>query len=129
MPEHICTMLEAHCTFLPGSAAPPVFPFTGIVINLNVSTRGHRDHKDRRCCLILCIKEGEGGDLVMVEPGVVVRMENGDSFLLHSFDITHLNMPYEGVRASLVFHSDQDLDNWVKDRNGWATKSYFSDKL
>jgi hypothetical protein len=33
--------------------------------------------------------------------------------------MTHFNLHFEGVRASLVLHSDKYGDQWVRDRNGW----------
>ncbi|KAJ8462696.1 hypothetical protein ONZ45_g17843 [Pleurotus djamor] len=41
--------------FLPGGEPSPVFPFSGIVINLNVQTIIHRDSEDVIMCLVLPI--------------------------------------------------------------------------
>ncbi|KAJ8515172.1 hypothetical protein ONZ45_g7365 [Pleurotus djamor] len=42
--------------FLPGGEPSPVFPFSGIVINLNVQTIIHRDSEDVIMCLVLPIE-------------------------------------------------------------------------
>ncbi|KAF9033980.1 hypothetical protein BDZ89DRAFT_899128, partial [Hymenopellis radicata] len=66
------TILDAYIDCLPGGSQPAVYPLGGVVLNFNVCTRGHRDHGDQNICLVLTAHEGTGGELVMVEPGVVV---------------------------------------------------------
>src|SRR6266704_1871384 len=53
---------------LPSDTAP-VYPFSGYVVNLNVSTRAHRDLQDKKICLIIVISSEDciGGELCLVE--------------------------------------------------------------
>ncbi|KAF8871014.1 hypothetical protein CPB84DRAFT_1830233 [Gymnopilus junonius] len=56
----------------------PVYPFTGFILNVNVSTHMHRDTGDKDICLVLVISDCIGGELVLVEPSVILRMRSGD---------------------------------------------------
>ncbi|KIY60998.1 hypothetical protein CYLTODRAFT_447859, partial [Cylindrobasidium torrendii FP15055 ss-10] len=100
MPEESFQVMSAYYESLPGHAHPPLYPFGGYVINFNVVTRAHRDHGDLGFCLIINIMDGEGGDLVLHEPGLVIRV------------ITHYNLHFRGQRISVVFHSDHDGIAW-----------------
>lgn len=97
-----------------------MYPFSGFVLNINVITRIHRDWGDQDVCLLLIIQDCSGGELVLVEPGLVLRLSNGDMVLFLSSKISHFNMHFKGKRASLVFHSDKGAAGWIKDRNGFA---------
>lgn len=125
LPEHT-TVTEIYCNLLPAGAQSAVYPFSGAVINFNVTTRCHRDSKDETFCLIMAIQDCEGGELGLVEPGLVVRMVTGDLLLFRSPKTTHFNLHFKGKRCSIVFHCDREGQSWVKDRNGWASKTYFS---
>ena len=63
--------LEATAQILPGNNATAVNPFVGLVVNLNVVTRAHRDSKDDCICLVLAIGDFEGGELCLVERSAV----------------------------------------------------------
>lgn len=111
---------------LPGREISPVHPFAGVVINLNIVTFGHRDEKDLRCCLVIPIGDFEGGELVLVELGLVFELKNGDMILFPSCSITHLNLHYRGHQGSLVLHSDKaGLAYGQWDRNGWKKKKKY----
>jgi hypothetical protein len=99
-------------------------PFTGIVININVATLGHRDRKDKRICLVLPIGDFTGGELCLYEPGLVIALRPGDLVIFPSYRYTHFNLDYEGLRSSLVLHSDKEGDRWLTDRNGWVGNEY-----
>ncbi|KIJ12218.1 hypothetical protein PAXINDRAFT_83281 [Paxillus involutus ATCC 200175] len=113
-------ILSQVASILPGNACSPVEPFTSLVININVSTRGHRDVGDREFCLVIPIGTFTGGSMVMVETGLVVDLHQGDMVVFRSCDVTHLNLHYKGQRASLVMHTDKEMQAWLKNRNGWA---------
>ncbi|EGO02513.1 hypothetical protein SERLA73DRAFT_150234 [Serpula lacrymans var. lacrymans S7.3] len=66
LPEEYELLAEV-TSILPGINLSPIFPFLSLVINLNVSTKGHRDSKDKDFCLVLPIGNFQGGALVMVE--------------------------------------------------------------
>ena len=104
----------------------PVYPYSGIVVNLNVSTIPHRDKKDFNLCLVLQISKCTGGALVFKEPGVVVELNNGDFTIFDSVQITHFNLHYKGLRASFVLHSDADGRYWAQDRNQWEESVFLN---
>ncbi|KAF8909033.1 hypothetical protein CPB84DRAFT_1632420, partial [Gymnopilus junonius] len=58
--------LSISVQFLPNSTTSPVYPFAGFVLNVNVSTRMHRDTGDKDICLVLIISDCVGGELVLV---------------------------------------------------------------
>ena|SRR6266498_996201 len=105
---------------LPCSHMSPVYPFAGYVVNLNVSTRAHRDLQDKDICLIIVISDDDcdGGELCLVELGLVLALRNGDAIVFASTKITHFNAHFKGRRVSLVFQTDKHLNSW-KDRWSW----------
>ncbi|KAJ8507335.1 hypothetical protein ONZ45_g10290 [Pleurotus djamor] len=96
-------------SFLPGSQPSPIFPFSGIMINLNMQTTIHTDSEDVLMCLVLPI----------------VELRHGDWIVFNSKKLLHFNMPYVGKRASFVMHSDGAGEFWVKNRNGWKNNNHF----
>jgi hypothetical protein len=109
---------------LPNCDTSPVHPFSGFVLNVNVSTRIHRDWGDEDICLVLVLSDCVGGELCLLEPGVVLKLNTGDIIIFKSADISHFNLHYTGKRASLVFHTDKAARSWAKDRNGWNHNMY-----
>ncbi|KAJ3549360.1 hypothetical protein NMY22_g923 [Coprinellus aureogranulatus] len=118
-------ILSEAVEILPLGDTVPAHPFMGFVLNFNVVTRIHRDFHDKEICLVFQLSSCKGGELVLVEPGLVVAMENGHGILFKSHQITHLNLDYEGKRVSLVFHTDKAMDDWVTQFNGWGENIYF----
>ena len=96
------------------------------MINMNVATRVHRDEGDLSLCFILEISDCKGGELCLMEPGLVIELRNGDGVAFCSNKITHFNLDFKGKRASLVFHSDRAGLAWCKDGNGWKGNKFFS---
>ncbi|KAI0063872.1 hypothetical protein BV25DRAFT_1801482, partial [Artomyces pyxidatus] len=115
-------ILKMDADVLPGNNRSAVYPFVGFVVNLNVVTKAHRDDQDKLLCLVLTLGEFEGGSLVMVEPGLVLPLRSGDLVAFQSHRITHFNLHFRGLRASLVFHTDRAFDSWTRGdrRNGWS---------
>ena len=109
---------------LPGETDAPAYPFSGFVLNINIATKVHRDGKDLRACLVMPIGTFTGGELVLVEPGIVLPLQAGDIVVFPSCTISHFNLHYTGRRASLVCHTDASGMSWVKDTLGWATNAY-----
>lgn len=120
-------MESIFASFLPGGQPSPIFPFSGIVINLNVQTTIHTDSEDVLMCLVLPIGEFEGGDLCFKDLGLRVELRHGDWIVFDSKKLLHFNMPYVGKRASFVMHSDGAGEFWVKNRNGWKNNNHFVD--
>ena len=104
LPENVAE-LKITLEVLPCSHTSPVYPFSGYVVNLNVSTRAHRDLQDKKICLIIVISSEDciGGELCLVEPGLVLRLCNGNVIVFASATLTHFNTHYIGRRVSLVF--------------------------
>lgn len=58
--------LKLFLEVLPFQQASAVYPFTGYVLNLNVTTKVHRDPNDKEICLVIAItdtEDCEGGEL------------------------------------------------------------------
>ncbi|KAH9911423.1 uncharacterized protein B0H18DRAFT_892829 [Fomitopsis serialis] len=118
--------LEAMAAILPGNNVSVVSPFVGLVVNLNVVTRAHRDSKDDGVCLVLPIGEFDGGELCLVEPGLIIPLRHGEFAVFPSCDFTHFNMHYTGTHASIVLQSDREMCKWTADdRNGWVSSNHF----
>jgi hypothetical protein len=96
------------------------------VVNVNIATRAHRDQADEQVCMVVTISECEGGALVLHEAGIIVESRSGDGVIFPSVSQTHYNLDFCGLRASLVFHTDKDLQRWFKNMNGWMDNIYFS---
>jgi hypothetical protein len=56
---------------------------------------------------------------VLYEAGLVFESGHGDLIIFPSADITHFNLHFEGLRSSLVLHSDKTGDEWGLNRNRW----------
>ncbi|KAI0317928.1 hypothetical protein OF83DRAFT_1024044, partial [Amylostereum chailletii] len=79
---------------LPVLNTSPVFPFLGLVLNINVSTFAHRDDQDLLYCLVLPLGEYDGGEICLYEQGISVGLESGDIFAFDSTHTTHFNLDY-----------------------------------
>lgn len=123
LPEEYENLSSISADILPGNSNSKVYPFTALVLNTNVSTNGHRDQGDFRVCMVIPIGDFEGGELVLVEPGFVFDLQQGDVIVFPSGEITHLNLHYKGTRASLVLHTDREFRSWATDRNGWESNA------
>ncbi|KAH9910562.1 uncharacterized protein B0H18DRAFT_860839, partial [Fomitopsis serialis] len=88
--------LEATASFLPDNNTSAVHPFVGLVVNLNVVTRAHRDGKDDQVCLVLPIGDFVGGELCLVEAGLVIPLRHADFVVFPSCEFTHFNLLYTG---------------------------------
>lgn len=102
----------------------PAYPFSGFVINFNVTTEGHRDRKDLDSCAVMVIGDHEGGELVFYEPGLVFPLREADWIVFQSRRITHFNLFFRGFRASLVLHSDGAGKQYLTEKKGWEQSSY-----
>lgn len=121
-------ILEQSVNIIPLGQRLPCHPFTGFVVNINVTTLVHRDWKDKKICLVLQFSDCEGGELCLVEPGIKCRFRNGDGIIFPSAEISHFNCHYKGQRISLVFHTDREMDRWngegERSHNGWIDNIY-----
>jgi hypothetical protein len=95
--------LAEYANCLPGDEFVAGYPFGGIILNLNIATKIHRDSEDLDLCLIIVISKCVGGDLVLLEPGLVLGQRNGDAMVFPSGDISHYNLNFVVFRASIVF--------------------------
>lgn len=111
---------------LPGNAHSIVHPFLSLVINMNVATLAHRDSQDKALCVVLAVGEFEDGELCLYEPGLVLPLRSGNFAAFPSARITHFNQHFRGKRASIVLHTDREIDKWTKgERNGWMGNNHF----
>ena len=60
-----------------------------------------------------------GGELCLYEPGIVLESQAGDLVIFQSCKVTHFNLHFEGIRGSLVLHSDKTVDEWAENYNHW----------
>ena len=58
--------------------------------------------------------EFSGGHLCFYELGLVFDLPPGSVAIFDSKRLTHFNCHFEGIRNSLVFHTDQQLGTWAK---------------
>ncbi|KAJ7098401.1 hypothetical protein C8R44DRAFT_748233 [Mycena epipterygia] len=106
--------LEAYIDILPHNAACPWAPFGGIVVNINACSDVHRDVMDLyKCCIVIPLQKCEGRGLVLHEARLVLDLCTGHAVLFPSGRFTHFNLHYQGVRVSLVFHTDSNSKMWV----------------
>lgn len=111
--------LSVFCEILPLNRKPGTYPYPGCVLNIQVSTLAHKDGGDTVLCGIIPFGDFEDGDLVLWEAGLRIRLKEGTGVFFPSDSITHFNMPFTGVRCSIVLHSDKEGKSWREDRNGW----------
>jgi len=112
--------LEEVTSLLLNHSVIPAYPLGSLVVNINVATLAHCDTLNSYLCKVVAVGKFTGGELVLLEPGLVVELESGDEINFHSWKITHFNLPYIGERASLVLHTDKEMTKWLEDHNGWA---------
>lgn len=111
--------LRVFCEILPLNRRSATYPFPGFVLNLRVCTDAHVDSNDNILCVVMPFGSYKGGALVLHEPGLVLDLKPGDILIFPSFRITHFNLHFNGVRGSVVMHSDKEVKSWNIDRNGW----------
>ena len=64
--------------------------------------------------------------MCLYEPGLVIPLHNGHFIAFPSSRITHFNLHFSGKRASIVLHTDREIDKWTKGgRNGWKDNIHF----
>lgn len=112
--------LELFVNVLPLQEQSPAHPWGGFVININVSTSAHRDVGDKGVCAVFTFRRCEGGEIVFFEAGIVLESGDGDLVIFPSADLTHFNLHFQGLRSSLVLHSDRTGDDWGLNRNKWG---------
>lgn len=114
---------------LPGGYEGPVPPFLSLAINLNIRSEAHRDLMDKNICLVVPLGNFEGGELVLVEQGLVLALSSGDVVVFRSAEATHFNLDYKGERASFVLYTDQNVATWADSHNFWDGNLYFDSEL
>ncbi|KAJ7490347.1 hypothetical protein B0H11DRAFT_1912329 [Mycena galericulata] len=121
LPDEYSTV-SVFADVLPLNVFAPAYPFSGFALNLRVATDGHRDPLDKDYCLIIIISECEGGELCLYELGLVAGLKTGDVFIFPSCYVTHFNLHFNGLRATLVLHTDRHGDQWAKNGGGWGKR-------
>ncbi|KAJ7286787.1 hypothetical protein C8J57DRAFT_1282043 [Mycena rebaudengoi] len=107
--------LVAYISILPRNELCPFAPFGGIVVNFNACSDGHLDSLDldKKCVVIPFMKDCRGGGLVLHEARLVLDLHSGDIVLFSSGRFVHFNLHYQGVRASVVLHTDSHSRLWT----------------
>ncbi|KAJ7624040.1 hypothetical protein DFH06DRAFT_1008676 [Mycena polygramma] len=105
---------------LPLNTSSPAYPFAGFMFNVRVATDAHKDSKDNEECEIIFINECTGGELCLYELGLKLNGKTGNILIFPSSYITHFNTHFEGLRASLVLHTDREGGQWEEDGGGWG---------
>ncbi|THU91033.1 hypothetical protein K435DRAFT_675017, partial [Dendrothele bispora CBS 962.96] len=116
--------VEAEIDIFPLQDSNPVHPFSSFVLNINVMTEVHRDKGDKNGCIVLVLGQHQGGDICFQEAKLVVETAHGDMVTFCSDEVTHFLLPYKGVRASVVIHSDKISSEYQKNGCGWDSNNY-----
>ncbi|TFK16552.1 hypothetical protein FA15DRAFT_432567 [Coprinopsis marcescibilis] len=119
-------ILEAYLNTLPGSPTVAVHPMPCMALNHNPCTLQHFDGGDAGSAIVIAFIKGKGGQLVLVELGLVLELESGHIVIFPACKLSHLNLHYEGFRVSMVFHSDCSSQAWLRNRNGLKKNQFFT---
>ncbi|KAJ7156481.1 hypothetical protein C8R43DRAFT_820815, partial [Mycena crocata] len=104
--------IKVYVEWLPLNERSLAHPFGRFVINVRVSTRGHRD-------TVILFGCWTGGEMGMYEPGVAFCLWSWEALIFSSCKITYFNLDPKGSQLSLVLHLDKYSDHWIQDQNGW----------
>jgi hypothetical protein len=105
---------------LPFKMDTPCDPFGGLVLNFNAKTDLHRDRKDFIGCLVVPFGVFQGGEIVLMQLGVVADLPHCHCLWFLSSVIEHMNMEHDGRRGSMVFQTDEALQAWASNQNGFS---------
>ena len=89
------------------------------MLNIRCRTDGHKDAADRSLCAVIPFGHFKGGQLVLYEPRLVLDIKPGTIVVFPSHGITHFNLDFNGVRGSVVLHTDANAKKWIENSNGW----------
>jgi len=80
-------------------------------INFNTLCGYHIDRHDDKYgfCWLVPLGEWEGGDLIFPQLKVRIKLKPGNILAFRSNLLVHGNLPYSGVRHSLVFFTHNNL--------------------
>ena len=118
-------MLVNAINTLPRASPSPFSPMASLVLNINVRTEAHRDGFDKELCLVMPVGKFSGGELVLVEQGLVFLLRNGDVAVFRSAESTHFNMSYTRHHCSFVMQTDREFKKWTNGYNRWLGSKYF----
>jgi hypothetical protein len=107
-------------SFLPFQQDLAAYPFTGVTLNIDVSTLAHLDPMDFKFCVVIPFGHWTGGELSLAQLGLVLELQAGDVIFFPSAKIIHFNQSFTGERGSFVLTTDKHLETWVDDFNGWG---------
>lgn len=122
--EHLKDVYDEIRVYADVLSFTPVHPFSGFVVNFNVVTMAHWDAQDLTACAIIVLGAHEGNELCLHKPGLVFSLQEGDLIVFFSGRITHFNLHFKGLRASLVLHSNRVGKEWAENQMGWAKNGH-----
>ena len=111
--------LERVSDYLPGGEKAFAGLFTNLVVNYGAATEAHKD-RDMGFCVVLVLGDCKGGSLVLKEPALALDLKPGSIVAFPSDRITHFNEHFEGLRVSVVLHTEKDMIPWMENYNGWS---------
>jgi hypothetical protein len=96
-------------------------PFCAFVVNLCACTKGHRDTVDELWCGTYSDGVFKGGQIALYEAGIVLDSNPMEMVVFQSQKETHFNLHIQGIRTSIVAHSDRAGDSWGENYNRWSS--------
>lgn len=93
---------------LPLSTTNPFYPHTNITVNTNSRTAPHFDQSDVHGCTSSNFGFFDGGELVLTELGLIIKLRPTELIFFLSAKLFHLNLDYIGIRGSMVMHTERD---------------------
>ena len=91
------------------------------VVNFNTICSNHIDRDDdkHRFYWLVPLGDWEGGDVIFSQLNIRVKLKPGNILAFRSNLLVHGNLPYFGVRHSLVFFTHNNLfsDTFVNVKN------------
>ena len=90
-------------------------------VNFNTICGYHIDRDDDKYgfCWLVPLGDWEGGDLIFPQLNVRIKLKPGNILAFRSNLLVHGNLPFSGVRHSLVFFTHNNLfsDTFVNRKN------------
>jgi hypothetical protein len=120
LPKKHRRLAEGLSSVLPLQSQCPFHPHSSCVANIDAMSSPHYDSKDSCSCILCPFGEFEGGELVLWELGLIIKLRPFDILDFMSKNIFHFNLWYSGKRGSLVLQTDGSNPDYHKNHNNWG---------